>query len=315
LSAIIPKRAAVKKQQETSKAPNLLIRLLDKAVEIEPRIRVVWGIVGIAAAAAIINFILGLNRLSFISAVAMIVGMVLIPVVYGIKSSSRAARLSSAAIVLMVALVFCGFLVTSLVAAVACVPRTFVFIYGLRDACTEQLAQRLRITNFTLFDETTRSGRGSNVSLTKLEPRRNMYFEIEEPDEFAIVIGFVVRGYAVRGHEIDLEAKIQGKGRDAEKTAWEESVKWYRLEEWKTRARTFKPEEMLKALGLKDGDGIPLVGIISCFDSRKLLDWSGEILLSAYDRYGQTWVQHDPIKLQLKMNRQKLLTGATLACS
>jgi hypothetical protein len=290
-------------------------KLLDKAVQADPRVQAAWGLVGIAAAAAIIAFILGLNRLTFIAMIAMFLGMVLIPVVSGIKSDSRVVKLASGTTVIVVVGAVAVFVVMSLAAGITCKPRPFVHFLGLQDACYEP-PTRLRISNFKLFDEAHRQGTGANSVLTNLAPRSGYYYEIGEAESFAIVVGFVVRGVEARGNQIELELTIAGLGAPGAPSAWEQKITLYSLDDWKTKFKIpqkFGADVVLRELGLKEGDGIPVTGIISCFKPHEITRWSGSVVISAYDYLANIGARHNPIAFQTKIDPIKL--GASQTCT
>jgi hypothetical protein len=97
-----------------------------------------WGIVGIAAAAAIVNVILGLNKLALASGFFVFVGMVILFAFAQIPARDRVTRLAGQSLVAAVALATVIFIGSSLWAAMFCAPPGFVYLYGLDGVCRSQ---------------------------------------------------------------------------------------------------------------------------------------------------------------------------------
>jgi len=115
-----------------------LVSLLDRAVVLVPRVALAWGIVGIAAAAAIVNVILGLNKLALASGFFVFVGMVILFAFAQIPARDRVTRLAGQSLVAAVALATVIFIGSSLWAAMFCAPPGFVYLYGLDGVCRSQ---------------------------------------------------------------------------------------------------------------------------------------------------------------------------------
>jgi hypothetical protein len=132
----------VPKTQGSSIEPQLnigsLAALLDKAVALVPRMGLAWGIVGIAAAAAIVNVILGLNRLAFVSGFLVFSGMVVLFAFTQIPARDRVTRIAGQLLVATIALATVIFIGSSLWAAMFCAPPGFVYLYSLGDVCGTQ---------------------------------------------------------------------------------------------------------------------------------------------------------------------------------
>jgi hypothetical protein len=110
--------------------------LIDRAIKAVPRVRFAMGVVGVGAAAAIINAILGLNRLAFVSILAMFAAMILLYIFSRIEhTTDPVVKFGGRLLVIVTVVVFAVFLGSSLAAAVVCWPRVFVYLYGIESEC------------------------------------------------------------------------------------------------------------------------------------------------------------------------------------
>jgi hypothetical protein len=113
-----------------------LIDIVDRAIKAVPRVSYAMGIVGVGAAAAIINIVLGLNRLAFVSILAMLVAMILLYVFSRIeKSTDIVVKTAGRTLIIVSVAAFVIFVGSSLFAAIACAPRVFVYLYGIHSEC------------------------------------------------------------------------------------------------------------------------------------------------------------------------------------
>jgi hypothetical protein len=112
-----------------------LTALLDRAVAFVPRVGLAWGIVGVAAAAAIINVILGLNKLALASVFLIFAGMVIVFVFSQIPARDPVTRAAGRMVVAAIAAATVIFIGSSLWAAMFCAPRGFVHLFGLDAVC------------------------------------------------------------------------------------------------------------------------------------------------------------------------------------
>ena len=128
----------------TQQSIGMLTALLDRAVAHVPRIGLAWGVVGIAAAAAIVNLILGLNKLALASGFFVFVGMVILFAFTHIPERDRVTRIAAQLLVATIALATVIFIGSSLWAAIFCMPPGFVFLYGLDGVCRGQPPPRPR---------------------------------------------------------------------------------------------------------------------------------------------------------------------------
>jgi tetratricopeptide (TPR) repeat protein len=122
----------------------MLTNLLDRGINAVPHVAYALGVVGIGAAVAIISVILGLNRLAFLAIVAMFVAMFLLYIFSRIeKSNDLVVKLAGQLVIVITALAFVAFVGSSVVATILCMPRVFVFLYGLEPACRSEKTTEL----------------------------------------------------------------------------------------------------------------------------------------------------------------------------
>jgi hypothetical protein len=112
------------------------VSLLDKAINAVPHVAYALGVVGIGAAVAIPNLILGLNRLAFLAIASMFLAMLLLYIFSRIERTRELiVKLAGQLIIIITALAFVAFVASSVAATILCAPRTFVFMYGCESAC------------------------------------------------------------------------------------------------------------------------------------------------------------------------------------
>ncbi len=133
-----PPAAQVEQKQAAAQQGTLqsLISLLDKAVAAVPRIAYVWGVVGIGAAAAIINAILGLGKVAAVSIFGVFFAMLLVYLFTRLEDSQNAiVKLCGYAMLLVSTFAFAAIIGTGLYMTFTCKPQTFVYLLGLQEAC------------------------------------------------------------------------------------------------------------------------------------------------------------------------------------
>jgi hypothetical protein len=123
-----------------------LSNLLQKAQKAVPAVKYAVGIIGIAAATAIVSFILGHNRASIILLVLMFVGMVLLFLFATLVSTGASSSVRAAAnfVLWTVVLVFSATLVVGFLAVAIRWPAGFVeFIFPKTEASNSDLLEKI----------------------------------------------------------------------------------------------------------------------------------------------------------------------------
>jgi hypothetical protein len=95
-------------------------------------------VIAAAAAAAIINQFIGLNRLTFVSLAVIFVAAILFFIfsqIQKVQEPGLIVRLSGQVIVLVSVLAFTLFIATSFAFAFTCWPPLFAYLYGVEKVC------------------------------------------------------------------------------------------------------------------------------------------------------------------------------------
>ena len=115
-----------------------LLSLLQQAIKQVTAVRFAYGIVGVAAAGAIVNLVLGASHVAYLTVGGMLALMFLLFIFAKFEKSKRlSVRLAGDVIIIVIAVAFVTFIATSAATVLTCRPITMVFWYGLSEACSD----------------------------------------------------------------------------------------------------------------------------------------------------------------------------------
>jgi DNA-binding XRE family transcriptional regulator len=149
------------------------------------------------------------------------------------------------------------------------------------------LSPELTISRVTLFDEAYSEGPVGSRTLSSLHHRGNSYFEIKNPDDFLLVIGFLITGYAKdRNGNPELDITLTGTPSSPDKKSWDTNKKLSYPEAWGEMLvpQSVTSASVLREFAVVEGRAMmPVIAAVQCALPSELADWTGNIQIKVED--------------------------------
>ncbi|TGQ43680.1 MULTISPECIES: hypothetical protein [unclassified Mesorhizobium] len=170
------------------------------------------------------------------------------------------------------------------------------------------IPKALSLSHERLFDEHLKQGE----AVSRLEVRPGNYFTIKKPEDFTLVLGFVIDGLVVTNDgDVDASIEVVGLKADSQTAAWSANIDLKRVDDWKTFsiAKALGSESVLKAFSLTEGQGVPIAAMIECADAKDLTNWSGKIQIRVRDELAHLGAELSR-PMTLTLDKPAKLTGS-----
>jgi hypothetical protein len=182
------------------------------------------------------------------------------------------------------------------------------------------------ISHVELFDESKgaiipgsdANGANPRHTLTALEERSGNDFQIESAERFFFALGFVLHHLVIQPDGgMRVKFFVEGLSNDGGPSAWREDAELGSKDSWKRFdiAKSVKPDAVLEAFKLKEGDGIPIAVVIECRTWEEILRWSGQIQIIVQDLNVSKEKHELPLPFQTKLQKPKWANAETKGCN